>query len=250
MERTVTIKYHLPERGKSAIHERLFGRPRPIGPFDQSKRTRGLLDDYVYLKPYGKVLVRSRHLSVVKSILRRCNVTFDVGPHPVKWTSKSRMRRRKKAKDARYLKRRIRALRHDRAMTKFIADYDPRFAQSEYLRLTEEIKEAEEELAELRPDPSKADWYLAYCRGKIAAYVRRRDSDAKHLKTLTKTLRAILRKGIINRIDLGLQLDEVVKNIESSDEADRLMMLAEKLKFGTTLWLRKDIAERLKELGV
>ena len=223
------LSYRLPEKHKSTIHERLFGKSAP-GSWE--KRRGGILNKYVDRWDHGEIWARPGKLARVESILHANNVAFTDGPRPRKRSSILRTRRRRKAAYTSTYREYLRYLKEWKAISRGHIDACVPGAKSEYKSIKSSIEKAEEVLAKLRPDPELKDWYLKYCRGKAIAYVRSQGPNVERLRTVVKTLRSVFRKGAIDASELGAEIFEFASSGEIGDrrKAERLCRLARQLK--------------------
>lgn len=236
------LSYRLPEKHKSTIHERLFGKPAPRS---WEKGRGGILNKYVDRWDHGEIWARPGKLARVKSILRANNVAFTDGPRPRKRSSILRTRRRKKAAYASTYREDLRYLKELKAISKGHIDLGLPGAKSEYKSIKKSIEKAEEALEKLRPRPELQEWYLEYCRGKAIAYVRGQGRNVERLRTVVKTLHSVFRKGIIDRSELEAELFVFAASPEMTDrkKAERLLRLARQMKLAGVMEL---IRERLE----
>jgi len=246
----IAITYHLPAKGKSTIHERLFGR--------QKKEKGGILTKHKikYDVPFhGELWISPQDLEKVKSILEANKVTYEIGRRQIKHTSYLRKKRRERAADLSDLKRLIRSSKSRRAALR-VCGPD---AKPDIERLSGTIRMEKESLSMLQAkrrakfSPEQA---LAYCRGKASAYVmgNKRTKRKETMKTVSKTIRSILKLfAIRNRedwcLEVEMELEKIGDEVNTREQADRLMKLVRKLRFDTH-YLRERVRQRLQKLGI
>jgi hypothetical protein len=228
LTKRAVLTYRLPEKQKSTVHEKLFGRRGPGRP---GTRRAGILNRYLVRHDHGEIWVRRENLARVKSILRANNIAFTDRPSPRKRSSILRARRRRKAAHASTLREYLRYLKELKAISKGHVDLGLLGAKSEYRSINKSIEKAEEAVEKLRPSPELKEWYLKYCRGKVIAYARGEEPNVEHLKTLVKALRSVIAKGAIDASELAEELFELAASDEITDRrtADRLCRVARQM---------------------
>lgn len=238
------ISYHLPAKGKSTVHERLFGKRK-------QGKNKGILSKnrIIYDSFHGELWISPRDFRKVKSILEANKVTYEIGRKQIKHASFLRKKRRMTAAEPSDLKRSISLWKSERSALRGIPD-----AKSDIERLSTRIRMEEESqsrlLAERRAkfSPQQA---LAYCYGKARSYVIRPER-AKHketLKTVSKTVRSILKSVAIKDLELEVELGKIGDEVNTMEQADRFMKLSRKLRFDVR-YLKERVRKRLQKLGV